>query len=59
MLAENKIIKVENLRMLTNLQFLDLSDNQIETFEAGLKLSLIICIWINSSLFKLFKFSAL
>ena len=41
-LAENKIIKVENLKMLSNVQFLDLSDNQIESFEAGLKLCLVI-----------------
>lgn len=41
-LADNKITKVENLRMLTKLQFLDLSGNQIEHFDPGLRLNLII-----------------
>lgn len=35
-LAENKISKLENLKMLTNLKFLDLSDNSIENFDTGL-----------------------
>ena len=35
-LADNKITKVENLKILTNLQFLDLSDNLVEDFDGGL-----------------------
>ena len=35
-LADNKIKKVENLKILTNLQFLDLSDNLVEEFDGGL-----------------------
>lgn len=35
-LAENKITKVENLKILTKLQFLDLSDNLVEDFDGGL-----------------------
>lgn len=35
-LADNKITKVENLKILTNLQFLDLSDNVVEDFDGGL-----------------------
>lgn len=35
-LADNKITKVENLKILTKLQFLDLSDNLVEDFDGGL-----------------------
>ena len=35
-LADNKITKVENLKILTKLQFLDLSDNMVEDFDGGL-----------------------
>jgi Leucine-rich repeat (LRR) protein len=35
MLAENKIKKIENLKHLHSLMFLDLSDNQIEDFNPG------------------------
>ena len=35
-LADNKITKVENLKILTKLQFLDLSDNLVEDFDEGL-----------------------
>ena len=35
-LADNKITKVEHLKILTNLQFLDLSDNLVEDFDGGL-----------------------
>ena len=35
-LSDNKITKVENLKILTNLQFLDLSDNLVEDFDGGL-----------------------
>ena len=34
-LADNKITKVENLKILTKLQFLDLSDNLVEDFDGG------------------------
>ena len=35
-LADNKITKVENLKILTKLQFLDLSDNLVKDFDEGL-----------------------
>lgn len=35
-LADNKITKVENLKILTKFQFLDLSDNLVEDFDGGL-----------------------
>ena len=35
-LADNKITKVENLKILSKLQFLDLSDNLVEDFDGGL-----------------------
>lgn len=35
-LADNKITKVENLKILTKLQFVDLSDNLVEDFDGGL-----------------------
>ena len=35
-LADNKITKVENLKIFTKLQFLDLSDNLVEDFDGGL-----------------------
>lgn len=37
-LADNKITKVENLKIFTKLQFLDLSDNLVEDFDGGLLL---------------------
>ena len=35
-LADNKITKVESLKIFTKLQFLDLSDNLVEDFDGGL-----------------------
>lgn len=35
MLAENEITKIENLKFLNSLMFLDLSDNKIEDFDPG------------------------
>ena len=45
-LAGNQIDKIENLRILDELKFLDLSENQIESFDPGKKpyLKVAVCI---------------